>query len=333
MARVSVVVVTYNARAHVDECLRSLAHQTFRDLEVVLVDNGSSDGTFEHVRAGYPFVRCVRADRNRGYAGGINVGVRSCRGEFVAVLNPDTSAEPTWLERLVEVMTQHPEVGAVTSRLVLYHDRARLNALGIRIHVTGLAFNEGLGRPNPAGRCAPFAVSGVHGGAFLVRKAILDQIGGLNEDTFMYYEEVDLSWMLHLLGWQIWCVPDSVVYHKYTLKMSPEKFFWLERNRLALLWVVLEPGTALRLGASLLVTEAFTWSYALLRGREFVGAKVRAWHWVVRQRARLADRRRRVQAMRRVPDREILPRLSRAYAWDQLRSLLHAPAHVTGPTA
>ncbi len=320
--RVTVVIVNYNGRVHVDECLSSVRRQTFRDFESVFVDNGSTDGSLEYVASAYPEVRRIATGANLGYSGGINRALALAQGTYVAVLNVDTVVEPTWLEALVAVMDRSPTIGAVTSRVVLYHDRTRLNALGLRIHVSGLAFNEGLGKVNRLSDVAPFPVSGVHGCAFLVRREILDQLGGMNEATFMYYEEVDLSWMLHLLGWELWCVPDSVVYHKYTLKMHAEKFFALERNRLALLAVTLEPWTVVRLLPHLGITEALTWGYALVHGPQYLGAKGRAWGWVIAHRGELRARRRSVQRMRRVPDHAIIPKLGRGYAWDQLAAIL-----------
>jgi GT2 family glycosyltransferase len=320
-----VVVVNYNGAADLPECLQALAEAApWPPFEVVVVDNASTDASAawaESFAATHPDMRVLRSDRNRGYAGGLNVALPHCRGAYVAVLNADMVVSADWLVPLVEFLDGTPEAAAVNPLILLQGNPERINAAGQDVHVTGLGFNRALGRPRSAAGLAPTRVSGVQGGAVVIRRAVLDQMGGWDESGFLYHEDVELSWLLQLLGYDLYCVPASVVRHKYHLSMYPGKLFLLERNRWAMLCANLRPTSLLLLAPWLLFTEAMMWAYCLLRGRAFLRAKAGSYRWVWRQRPRLQERHRWIAGVRRRRDTEVLARLRWAYAWKQFAVL------------
>lgn len=324
---VSVVVVLYNSRDHLDECLAALQADTASPaFEVWVVDNASADGGAElaeaHARC-WPPLQLLRNPINCGYAGGVNTALPHLRGEFVAVLNPDCVVTPGWLGPLVDVLRAHLTVGAVNPVLLLDEGASapRLNAAGQDVHVTGLGFNRGLWRPRAWAGREPHAISGLQGGAFLIRRALLEQMGGWDESGFLYHEDVELSWLAQLMGHDLYCVPASIVWHRYHLTMYPEKLFLLERNRWAMLATHLRPGTRWGLAPLLLATEVLMWAYCLLRGPGFLKAKWASCRWVLGRAAELRRRREHVEALRRRTDGEVLARLRWNYAWDQFFSL------------
>jgi GT2 family glycosyltransferase len=147
----------------------------------------------------------------------------------------------------------------------------------------------------------------------VIRRALLEAIGGWNEAGFLYHEDVELSWLLRLMGHELYCVPAAVARHDYHLTMDPAKFFLLERNRLALLRTHLGPAARRRLGPMRLCTETLTLLYCLLRGPAFVRAKISAYRWLRRNGPAIARRRGAVEALRTVDDRAVLRRLTWAY--------------------
>jgi GT2 family glycosyltransferase len=189
------------------------------------------------------------------------------------------------------------------------------------VHVTALGFNRGLGQSRLQVGSDPIPVSGIHGASFIIRRAILDRIGGLDENCFLYHEDVDISWLLQIMGYDLYCVPTSIVRHKYFLTMYPEKLHLLERNRLAMLFAHLEARSLLFIMPFLLVTEGLMWSYCLLRGSGFLRAKAASYRWVLGQRRHIARRRALVRRVRRRSDWQVLNRLSWNYAWDQFLTL------------
>jgi len=321
---VSVLIINYNGQGHLAACLEALARDTQSPpFDVIVVDNASPDNSAaiaEEKATQWPALRVVRNAVNRGYAGGVNSALPLARGEFIAVLNPDCQAEPGWLTPLVEFLRTRPDAGAVNP-LILLRASGDINSAGQNIHVTGLGFNRGLWQARELAGDTPQRVSGLHGSAFVLRRAVLEQMGGWDESGFLYHEDVELSWTLQLMGYDLYCVPASVVRHDYHLTMYPEKLFLLERNRLALLITHLSFATRLMLSPLILLTEAMMWSYCFLRGPAFLRAKAASYRWVGAQAERLSERRRFVNTLRRRTDWALLTRLRWNYAWDQFLSL------------
>jgi hypothetical protein len=160
-------------------------------------------------------------------------------------------------------------------------------------------------------------VSGIQGSAFVTRRVLLEQMGGMDATGFLYHEDVNLSWMLNLMGFDLYCLPESVVSHDYVLSMSPAKLHLLERNRWAMLLAYLHPFTLILLAPALLVTELLMWGYCLLCGWSFIQAKAKSFPWLFRHRAQIAKRRQLAACLRSLSDWQLLRRLRWAYPWDQ----------------
>jgi len=322
---VSVIVINYNGRDHLAECLSALcADLNTPPTEIIVVDNASTDDSqaliAEWARR-VPQVIPLPSPVNRGYAGGVNAGLARARGPYIVALNPDMIVTPGWLTEPVAVFEAYPQVGALNP-LILLHDTDHLiNAAGQQAHVSGLGFNRWLGHSAERAGREPHRVSGVQGGAVIVRRELLERMGGWDESGFMYHEDVELSWLLQLMGYDLYCVPRSIVWHKYHLTMYPEKLFLLERNRLAMVLTYLELGGLLLVSPLLLCTEAMLWGYCLLRGPAFLRAKAATYQWLAQHRVRLAEHRAHIRALRRRTDWEMLRQLDWGYAWDQFFTL------------
>jgi len=190
--RLSVIIPNWNGLALMRACLDSLRGQTYRDFEVIVVDNGSTDGSVAALEQEYPDVRVLALSVNGGYSGGCNRGIEVARGELLVMLNNDTEADARWLEALVDAMDRHPEAGSAASRLMIY-DKPE----------------EPYGPPYDQERY----VFGGCGGAVAYRREMLDEIGTFEEAFFMYYEDIDINWRAQLAGWKCVYVPQAIVYH------------------------------------------------------------------------------------------------------------------------
>lgn len=239
--RVSVLIVNWNGRQHLTECLDSLAVQSFRDFEVVLVDNGSVDGSIDYVRGTYPWVKLVALTANTGFAEGNNIAFAHAAGEYLVTLNNDTRVDPSWLQVLVTVADEHPEVGMVGSRICTYVDPERLDSLGVRICADGMSRGAlrgarfaDLGCPALVPILLPSAC------AALYRRAMVERIGFFDSAFFAYCEDTDLGLRGRLAGWGALLASDAVVLHKYSQTggaISPFKLRLVERNHY---WVALK---------------------------------------------------------------------------------------------
>jgi GT2 family glycosyltransferase len=320
----SVIVVNFNGGESVVECLESIqrsidAGETKAD--IIVVDNASTDGSRDFVRdfAATHSALAILNDRNIGYAAAINQASERARGDYLAVCNMDITVTPGWLDALVDWLRSHPKTGAVNPLLLL--PDGRVNACGQNIHITALGFNRLLGSSTADVPGEPFEVSGIQGAVFALPRATLNLIGGMDQDGFLYHEDVDLSWRLRLAGFDLYCIPAARANHDYVLSMDPLKFHLLERNRLAMLAACLELRTALLLSVPLLFSELLAWMYACLRGVRFMAAKFRSYVWVWRRRLEIRKRREMIQATRKRSDWQILRRLHWNYDWRQFASL------------
>jgi GT2 family glycosyltransferase len=322
---VSVIVVNYNGAEALGRCLEALVADTEdASHEVLVVDNASSDGSDSIAEAAadrHDSVRLLRSATNRGYAGAVNLALAEARGTYVAVLNMDVVAGQGWLDPLISFLEATPGAGAVCPLIVLESDSGRINAAGQNVHVTALGFNRWLEQPRERAGNEPFRVSGLHGAAFLIRRDLLESVGGWDESGFLYHEDVELSWLLTLAGKEIYCVPASTVSHDYHLTMFPHKLFLLERNRWSMLLANLRFPARVALAPFLALSELMMWGYCLLRGPSFLRAKLDSYRWISTHRERIRERRRFVDALRRRSDWGVLRRMHWGYPVDQFVTL------------
>ncbi|MGB7993069.1 glycosyltransferase family 2 protein, partial [Methanoregula sp.] len=208
---VSVVVVNFNGKKFLDDCLSSLARQTFRDFETILVDNGSSDGSAGYVREHYPFVMLVETGKNLGFAGGTNAGIHAAQGEFIFTLNNDTVADPHMLEEIVKPMQADLTVGMCGTKMVL--PDGRIDSTGMCLSRSGAAWGRGIYESDNGHYDTAEEIFGPCAGAALYRRSMLDQIGLFDEDFFAYHEDIDLAFRGRLAGWTCRYVPTARVVH------------------------------------------------------------------------------------------------------------------------
>jgi len=239
--KISIIIVNWNGLVHLPVCLDSLAAQTFRDFEVILVDNGSADGSVALVQQGYPWVRLVPLKENTGFATGNNVGFEHARGEYIVALNNDTRVEPDWLEILVRVADSHPQAGMVGCRICSFTDPDIIDSLGIGICRDGMA--RGRFRNRLWSSLRMNAVEEIllpSACAALYRRSMIAETGFFDDDFFAYAEDTDLGLRGRLAGWDAVLATRAVAYHKYSQTgggFSPFKVHLVERNHY---WVALK---------------------------------------------------------------------------------------------
>ena len=237
MPRVVVVIPTWNGLAHLRQCLPALMAQEGIAFAVVVVDNGSSDGTTDFLHQHYPGVQVLRFAHNLGFAAANNAAMRKGNTEFVVTLNNDTLPQRGWLESLVAAADAYPEYGAFASKMCFWQQPHVVNSAGIQVDRAGLAWDRNCGAP--VGEAyAEAEVFGASAGAALYRREMLDDIGLFDERFFAYLEDVDLAWRAQWAGWRARYVPKAEVLHAYSgtsKEGSAFKLRHLGRNKVWLL--------------------------------------------------------------------------------------------------
>ena len=321
---VSVTVLNWNGRHMLEACLAALRAQTFRDFEVIVVDNSSTDGSAEWVAAACPEARLIRLESNQGFSAGNNAGMRAARGRYLALLNNDAEADPGWLAALVGALEAHPAAGACDST-VYFHDRPdQLWAAGGEYTISGGVLHRGYGRQaadgDPAAEADVFIAIAC---AVLYRREALDKVGLFDEDYFNGYEDVDLSFRLHAAGYRVLNAPGAVVRHRVsqTTKVnSPFYVFHGQKNVLET-FVKNMPGALLiKYGPLHLAYTLGALAYFARRGR--LGAALGGKWYVLRHWGRLMAKRRETQRLRVASAAELEKKLSRAWLRPKIDKLL-----------
>jgi GT2 family glycosyltransferase len=209
----SIVIPNWNGRHFLQTCLDSLRAQMYPAVEVIIADNASSDGSQQFVREHYPEVRLIALPENRGFTGACNAGMEAAKGEYVALLNNDTEVDPGWVAALVDVFERHPEVGIVASKMLLFDRRDHFHTAGDFFTVDGRAGNRGVWQKDEGQYDQEAIVFSACGGSSAYRRAMLDEIGLLDDDFFFSLEDVDLAWRAQLSGWRCLYTPQAIVYH------------------------------------------------------------------------------------------------------------------------
>lgn len=219
---------------HLPACLDALSQQSYREFEVVLVDNGSTDESVQAVQEKWPEVRVISLDENKGFPAAVNAGITSSDSEFVVLLNNDTRPSAEWLEQLVRSMDQHPEFSYASSKLVRIREPHVIDSVGHRYSLwRGAAANIGDGEPADRYH-SPAWVFGASAAASIYRRSLFDDVGMFDEDFFLTHEDVELDFRANVAGHRCMFVPDAVVGHERggSFDVSPAIHLLGVRNRI-----------------------------------------------------------------------------------------------------
>jgi GT2 family glycosyltransferase len=322
LGQISIVVVNWNGKRFLNECLDSIREQVYRPSAVILVDNGSNDGSVSFVAKNYPEVQIIALPENSGFSKANNIALGAVGTQYVALLNNDAVAHPFWLKSLVDALETHPEAGFAASKMLFYDKPGIIDRAGdaYTAAATGLLRGRGLTSDNYN---EPEWIFGACAGAALYRAEMLEDIGLFDDDFFLIYEDVDLSFRAQLRGFKCLYVPEAIVYHKASSSVvhdSPISVYYSHRN---LEWVYIKNMPATLIPRTIFPhviynIGSFCFFTATGRMRAFVKAKLDA----LKDLQKVLEKRRQIQENRKVNndyiwnllDRErFLPRLMMRY--------------------
>ena len=297
---VSAVVLAYRDEPWLERSVHALLDSTGIDVDVVLVDNGCTDGAVDRLASTWG-VTVVRPGENLGFAGGCNVGAAVASGEFLALMNGDLVVEPGALEELVAFAAK-PEVGIAQPSIRLADDPSRLNSDGNEVHFLGFSWCGSFGEPATK-RTSPRPITSVMGAAMVLRRSLWDELGGFEPRYFAYHEDVELCRRCLHRGLELVNVPRAVAVHRYEFGREPTKLYLSERNRLLFVLTAYEKRTLLLLALPFVAVELAAFVASVAGGT--ARTKLGGWLWLLRNRSWIARRRRAIQAERTVSDAEL----------------------------
>lgn len=235
---VSIITLNWNGTAVTCDLLRSIRREnSYPNLEVIVVDNASAEDPTSQVLQVYPEALVLRNEQNLGFSGGNNVGLRVAKGDYLFLVNNDTEFTPGLVEGLVETFRQHPDAGMVSPKFHYYFDKGTIEYAGYEpINIfTGRNGMVGSKQKDEGQYNIPGQTNYGHGGGMMISRKVLETVGLMPEEFFLYYEELDWSEQIKRKGFRIYYQPESLIYHKESMstgKMSPLKTYYLTRNRI-----------------------------------------------------------------------------------------------------
>ena len=200
MRNVSIVIPNYNGKHFLENCLKAVFAQTIENMEVIVVDNGSTDGSQEYLDT-YPGVRVLKMDKNYGFCGAVNAGIKEADSEYVILLNNDTEVEPDFAKELLTAIKADDRIFSCSSKMVQYHDRARMDDAGDYYCALGWAFGRGKGGP-VENYDTPVNIFASCAGAAIYRKKMLESLGYFDENHFAYLEDIDIGYRARIHGYK-----------------------------------------------------------------------------------------------------------------------------------
>lgn len=209
----SVVIPNWNGLNFLETCLDALRAQTHTEIDVIIVDNASEDGSQDFIKTHYPDVMLIELSENTGFTGACNAGMEQAQGEIIALLNNDTEVDPDWAKEVCNAFERYPEIGAVASKMLLFNQRDHIHTAGDLFTKDGRAVNRGVWQKDEGQFEEEVFVFSACGGSSAYRKEMLDEIGLLDHDYFFLLEDIDLCWRAQLMGWKVLYVPTAIVYH------------------------------------------------------------------------------------------------------------------------
>lgn len=202
---VSIIVVNYNGKNHLEKCMKSLSEIDYKNYEIVLIDNNSSDDSVKFITTSYPKVKIITLDKNYGFAEPNNIGARNASGEFILFLNNDTIVTPNFLTALINVVKSDPQIAICQS--LLLRQNGDVDSSGDFVDTLGMAYSS---HQQPSG-IRP--ILSARGASMLIRKNTFFELGSFDKNYFASFEDIDIGWRAWIWGHRVLLVPDSIVYH------------------------------------------------------------------------------------------------------------------------
>lgn len=212
MKKVTIVIPNYNGEQYLETCLVSLQNQTYKDFEVVVVDNASADKSTSYIKEQYPNIKLIQLDKNYGFCKAVNVGIEESQSPYVILLNNDTKADEGFVGNLVNAMERHPKAFSCAPKMLQYHNPELIDDAGDLYNALGWAFAVGKDRSKGLFN-KEREIFAACGGASIYRKSVLNRIGIFDESHFAYLEDIDIGYRSRIYGYKNFFIPEAVVYH------------------------------------------------------------------------------------------------------------------------
>ena len=300
MKKVTAVIVNWNDKDVIVECIQSLLDQNRNEIDIIISDNGSKDDSVEFIRKRFPSIKIIENGENLGFGSAINRGLGLAKGDYLLFLNSDLKLHSKCVGELAKVLESDPNVGGTIPKILHIDQQNTINSLGVLINYTGIAYPNLLGQKDP-GYQEPF--ESACGGIFMLKREVYETVGGFDEDLFLYHEDHDLSWRIRLAGWHLKVVPKAIMHHHYKFNKGILKYYSSEKNRLHILLKNMEVKTLALISPALIIVEFSQWFHAAIN--KWFLLKMKSYFEILILLPSILSKRKKLKLLRKVSDKEI----------------------------
>ena len=302
---ISIIVLNYNAGELLLNCIDSLKKSTYQNIEILVVDNISSDDSHTKCKKQFPDIKLIQNKKNLGYCGGNNVGIKEAKGEFIVILNPDTIVEENWLDEMFNAFNEFGD-GLYQPKIISLNESDIIQSTGNMIHTFGFGFARDKGKKIIEKKEEIEKIGYASGTCLFTTKKVLEKVGLLDEFIFLYHDDLDLGWRAAQIGINSYYVPKSKIFHaeSYSLKWSAKKFYWLERNRKYCLKTHYSKDTYKKMSFSLMLVDLSVWLFYISKG--FLNAKIRAELDILKNKKIIENKYLELEKKKIIPDKELI---------------------------
>ena len=302
---ISIIVLNYNAGELLLNCINSLKKSTYQNIEILVVDNISSDGSHTKCKKQFPDIKLIQNRKNLGYCGGNNVGIKEAKGEFIVILNPDTIVEENWLDEMFNAFNEFGD-GLYQPKIISLNESDIIQSTGNMIHAFGFGFARDKGKKIIEKKEEIEKIGYASGTCLFTTKKVLEKVGLLDEFLFLYNDDLDLGLRAAQIGINSYYVPKSKIFHaeSYSLKWSAKKFYWLERNRKYCLKTHYSKDTYKKMSFSLMLVDLSVWLFYISKG--FLNAKIRAELDILKNKKIIENKYLELEKKKIISDKELI---------------------------
>ena len=306
---VSIIILNYNAGELLLNCVESILKSDFKNYEIIVVDNNSKDKSHLLCKEKFEEIKLIENSKNFGFCEGNNIGVRNARGEFIIIINPDTTVTPTWINEFLNAQKENGD-GIYQPKIISLEDKKTILSTGNMIHLFGFGFAKDKGNLKTKSIENVEKITYSSGTCIFTTKKLFEKIGMFDSFLFLYHDDLDLSWRASMQKIDSFYVPTITVFHKesYNFQWSSKKFYWLERNRKYCILTHYSKETQKKIATELFLLDILVWVSYFFKG--FLLVKIKAELEIRKNKKEIEEKYLELEKIKLISDQEMIKKFS-----------------------
>ena len=306
---VSIIILNYNAGKLLLDCVESILKSDFKNYEIIVVDNNSKDKSHLICKEKFEEIKLIENSQNFGFCEGNNIGAKNAKGEFIIIINPDTTVTPNWINEFLKANKENGD-GIYQPKIISLEDKKTILSTGNMIHLFGFGFARDKGNLKTKNIENVEKITYSSGTCIFTTKKLFEKIGMFDSFLFLYHDDLDLSWRASMQKIDSFYVPTITVFHKesYNFQWSSKKFYWLERNRKYCILTHYSKETQKKIASELFLSDVLVWISYFFKG--FLLVKIKAELEIRKNKKKIEDKYLELEKIKLVSDEEMIKKFS-----------------------